>query len=61
MHNSNFQDGTRHVTAVTAGNDTLAEKHQLVFTPCKAEQPLQGMELQGKEAKKKVKAYRKSN
>ena len=26
--------------------------HQLGFTPCKAEQPLQGMELQEKEAQK---------
>ena len=28
------------------------------FTPCQAEQPLPGMELQGKEVKK-IKAYRK--
>ena len=26
----------------------------LGFTPCKAEQPLRGMELQGKEAHKKI-------
>ena len=32
---------------------------KLGFTPCKAEQPLQGMELQEKEAQK-IKAYRKS-
>ena len=30
---------------------TLKE-YYLVFTPCKAEQPLRGMELQGKEAQK---------
>ena len=29
------------------------------FIPCKAEQP-HGMKLQGKEAQKKIKAYRKS-
>ena len=29
------------------------------FTPCKAEQPLQGMELQEK-VTQKIKAYRKS-
>ena len=28
------------------------KKIKLVFTPCKAEQPLQGMELQEKEAQK---------
>ena len=32
---------------------------KLGFTPCKAEQPLQGMELQEKEAQN-IKAYRKS-
>ena len=32
---------------------------QLRFTPCKAEQPLQGMELQEKKHKK-IRAYRKS-
>ena len=31
----------------------------LGFTPCKAEQPLQGTELQEKEAQK-IKAYKKS-
>ena len=33
---------------------------QLGFTPCKAEQPLQGMELQGKKSTKKTTGYRKS-
>ena len=43
----------------------LIEKRTNLFffklgsTPCKAEQPLQGMELQGKKAEK-IKAYRKS-
>ena len=32
---------------------------KLGFTPCKSEQPLQGMELQEKETKRS-KAYRKS-
>ena len=32
----------------------------LGFTPCKAEEPLQGMELQEKKRKKKITAYRKS-
>ena len=30
------------------------------FTPCKAEQPLWGMELQEKKKHKKIKAYIKS-
>ena len=32
----------------------------LGFTPCKAKQPLQGMELQEKEAQKDYRKYRKS-
>ena len=32
---------------------------KLGFSPCKVEQPLQGMELQEKESKK-IKAYKKS-
>ena len=31
---------------------TLKKKQKLGFTPCKAEQPLQGMELHEKEAQK---------
>ena len=34
-------------------------KKKLGFTPCKAEQPTQSMELQEKQTKK-IKAYRKS-
>ena len=33
---------------------------KLGFTPCKAEQPLRGKELQENEAQKKITAYRKS-
>ena len=32
--------------------DLFFKKKKLGFTPCKAEQPLQGMELQGTEAQK---------
>ena len=33
---------------------------ELGFTPCKAKQPLQGMECYKKKMHKKIKAYRKS-
>ena len=33
---------------------------KLGFTPCKAEQPLRGIELQEKKSTKKITGYRKS-
>ena len=36
------------------------KKNKLGVTPCKAEQPLRGMELQEKKSTKKITGYRKS-
>ena len=38
--------------------ETFFKKKKLGFTPCKAEQPLRGMELQEKEAQKVLKPLR---
>ena len=56
---NNIITGSNNVTLrkVNVKRNRFIYFFQLRFTPCKAEQPLHGMELQEKEAQK---AYRKS-
>ena len=42
----------RTTTGIQSGPNVFFLKKNMGFTPCKAEQPLQGLELQQKEASK---------
>ena len=51
-HGNPTNHGSGSLILLTGEKNYITFFLKLGFTPCKAEQPLQGMELQGKEAQK---------